>query len=226
MEFFRQEILEWVAISFSRGSSQPRDWNRVSCIAGRFFTIWATRKALFNKQEESLAERMLGGGWVRECLEPLFCLSSHQRRNHQPLVKMEGEMLKVWRETRSGNNTGKKKIHSNGNDFAEATWASPVAKTVKNLLAMQETWIWFLGWEDPLEEGMATHSSNLAWRIPMDRGAQQATVYGGHKELDMTEWLSTFPSTAFWFLKRLFSFTLWIKNISSLCVQCSPDVQG
>ena len=35
----------------------------------------------------------------------------------------------------------KKKIHSNGNDFAEATWASPVAKTVKNLLAMQETWI-------------------------------------------------------------------------------------
>ena len=38
-------ILEWVAISFSRGSSQPRDWTQVSCIAGRFFTIWATREA-------------------------------------------------------------------------------------------------------------------------------------------------------------------------------------
>ena len=38
-------ILEWVAISFSRGSSQPRDWTLVSCIEGRFFTIWATREA-------------------------------------------------------------------------------------------------------------------------------------------------------------------------------------
>ena len=38
-------ILEWVAISFSRGSSWPRDQTRVSCIAGRFFTIWTTRKA-------------------------------------------------------------------------------------------------------------------------------------------------------------------------------------
>ena len=38
-------ILGWVAIPFSRGSSQPRDWTWVSCIAGRFFTIWATREA-------------------------------------------------------------------------------------------------------------------------------------------------------------------------------------
>ena len=37
---------------------------------------------------------------------------------------------------------------------------------VKNLSAMQETWVQFLGWEDPLEEDMATHSSILAWRIP------------------------------------------------------------
>ena len=37
---------------------------------------------------------------------------------------------------------------------------------VKNPLAMQETWVQSLGWEDPLEEGMATHSSILAWRIP------------------------------------------------------------
>ena len=38
-------ILEWVAISFSRGSTWPRDWTRVSCIVGRFFTDWATREA-------------------------------------------------------------------------------------------------------------------------------------------------------------------------------------
>ena len=45
------------------------------------------------------------------------------------------------------------------------------------------------GWEDPLEEGMATHSSILAWRIPMDRGAWQAAVHGV-AESDMTERLS------------------------------------
>ena len=49
--------------------------------------------------------------------------------------------------------------------------ASPVARLVKNLPAIRETWIRFLGWEEPLEEGMAIHSSILAWRISMDRGA-------------------------------------------------------
>ena len=43
---------------------------------------------------------------------------------------------------------------------------------------MQETWVQSVGWEDPLEEGMATHSSILAWRIPMDRRAWWNTVYG------------------------------------------------
>ena len=57
-------------------------------------------------------------------------------------------------------------------------WASLVAQTVKNLPAMQETQVQYLGWEDPLEEGIATHSSILAWRIPMEKGAWQATVHG------------------------------------------------
>ena len=43
---------------------------------------------------------------------------------------------------------------------------------------MGENWVQSPGWEDPLEEGMATHSSILAWRIPMDREAWWATVYG------------------------------------------------
>ena len=46
-----------------------------------------------------------------------------------------------------------------------------LAQLVRNLPATWETWVQSLGWEDPLEEGMATHSSILAWRIPMDRGA-------------------------------------------------------
>ena len=86
-----------------------------------------------------------------------------------------------------------------------------VAQTVKNPPVMQETWVQSLGWEDPLEEGLATHSSILAWRIPMDRGAWQAPVFlpvenprgersvvgyspWSHKDSDMTEQLS-FHST-------------------------------
>ena len=52
---------------------------------------------------------------------------------------------------------------------------------IKNLPEVQEAWVQSLGWEDPLEEGMATHSSILAWRIPMDRGAWRAAVYGSQR---------------------------------------------
>ena len=48
----------------------------------------------------------------------------------------------------------------------------------KNPPAMWETWVQSLGWEDRLEEGKATHSSIVAWRISIDRGAWQATVHG------------------------------------------------
>ena len=58
------------------------------------------------------------------------------------------------------------------------SWASIVAQTVKNPSAMQETWVRSLSWEDPLAEGMATHPSILACRIPIDRGARQTTVHG------------------------------------------------
>ena len=58
---------------------------------------------------------------------------------------------------------------------------SPLVKwplKVKNPPAMQETRVQSLGWEDPLEEDMATHSSILAWRIPMDTEAWRAVVHG------------------------------------------------
>ena len=66
------------------------------------------------------------------------------------------------------------------------SWASLVAQMVKNLPAMGETWARSLGWEDPLEEGMATHASTLAWRIPVDREAWQTTVHGSQSWI----WLS------------------------------------
>ena len=58
------------------------------------------------------------------------------------------------------------------------SWASLVAQMVKNLPAMWETWVRSMGWEDPLEEGTATHSSILAWRIPMERGAWEIISLG------------------------------------------------
>ena len=56
-------------------------------------------------------------------------------------------------------------------EFVQTHWASLVVRMAKNPSAMRETWVWSLSWEDPLEESMTTHSSILAWRIPMDRGA-------------------------------------------------------
>ena len=53
-----------------------------------------------------------------------------------------------------------------------------MAQLVKNLPEMWETWVGSLGWEDPLEEYMATYSNSLVWRIPTDRESQQAIVHG------------------------------------------------
>ena len=72
--------------------------------------------------------------------------------------------------------------------------ASLVAQMVKNLPAMWETWVRSLGREDPLERGMATHSSILAWRIPWteEPGGLQSM---GLKELDTAEWWLTLSQT-------------------------------
>ena len=56
-------------------------------------------------------------------------------------------------------------VCANPKGFFCQLWANLVAQTVKNLLAVQETWFQSLSQEDPLEKGMATHSSILAWRI-------------------------------------------------------------
>ena len=65
--------------------------------------------------------------------------------------------------------------------------ASLVAQRLKCLPAMQETWVRSLGWEDPLEKEMATHSSILAWRIPWTEEPGGLPSPRGRKELDTTE---------------------------------------
>ena len=68
-------------------------------------------------------------------------------------------------------------------------WASLVAQLVKNLPAMQETWVQSPGWEDPLEKEMATHSSILAWKILWQRSLVDGSPWG-HKESGTTERLT------------------------------------
>ena len=69
---------------------------------------------------------------------------------------------------------------------------SLVAQTVKCLPTMWETWVRSLGWEDPLEKEMATHSSTLAWKIPLTEEPRGYNPWG-HKESDTTERLN-FPN--------------------------------
>ena len=77
-----------------------------------------------------------------------------------------------------------------------------VAQAVKNLTVMQETWVRSLGQEDPLEKGMATHSSILAWWSPWTEepgGLQLLIPYGGCKESDMTEATEHTHAASHWF---------------------------
>ena len=68
-----------------------------------------------------------------------------------------------------------------------------MVQMVKNPPAMWETWVQSLDWEDPLEEGMATHSHTLAWRIPWTEEPGRSPW--GRKKSDMTEQLSTAQQT-------------------------------
>ena len=119
-------ILDWVAFLFSRGSSQPRNWTGVSCIAGKFFTNWAMREAI-----------SCIGRWI---LLPL----SHQIQYTQ--IHMSCDVRNLVPDTM---------FLRIMEGLFSVYGASLMAQTVKNLLGMQETQVWSLGWEDPLEEGMA-----------------------------------------------------------------------
>ena len=100
-----------------------------------------------------------------------------------------------------------------------------MAQLVKNLPAMQETWVQSLGWEDPLEKGMATHSSILAWRIPWieEPGGLQST--GSHRVTQLKR-LSTHTchrlrvkchKTALLFgcKQRVLSFPTFLSNLAT-----------
>ena len=93
---------------------------------------------------------------------------------------------------------GSHRVGHNWSDLAAAAAVTgiPTDRLEKNLnsflllkLLMQETWVGSLGWEDPLEKGMGTHSSILAWRIPWTEESGSYSP-GGHKESDRTKRLT------------------------------------
>ena len=82
---FQARVLEWIAISFSRGSSQPRDWTRVSHVVGRRFTVWATREV---KQESWDWGQFLGMVRTDSMLERCLKLTAQRgARTHDPGIK-------------------------------------------------------------------------------------------------------------------------------------------
>jgi len=110
--------------------------------------------------------------------------------------------------------------------------SSLVAQMVKNTPAMGKIWVWSLGWEDPLEEGMATHSSILAWRIPMDRGGlgfmgSQRVRHDWITKHDMVHHLEKIPCALLschplWRNNTQFNSTIfhWGPKASGHCVWC------
>ena len=99
-------------------------------------------------------------------------------------------------------------------------WASLVAQMVKNLPATQETWVQSLGWEDPLEKGMATHSSILAWKIPWTE-ASGGLQSMGLQESVMIEIL-TYTDTLEAFANNWKLTLLWNRTVLQPLPQ-SPD---
>ena len=97
-----------------------------------------------------------------------------------------------------------------------------MAQLVRNPLAMRETWVWSLGWEDPLEKGMPTHSSTLAWRIPYNpwsvkspwaaKGDMERATFTFHPTYGFRRMISTFAS----FLYLLVSLVAPFLMLSSL----------
>ena len=115
-------------------------------------------------------------------------------------------------------------------------WASLGAQTVKNLPAMQETWVWSLGQEDTLEKGMASHSSIVAWKIPWTKEPSGLQPMGSRKcqtcsvqlpslvQLFVTPWTATCQAslsiTKSWSLFKLMSIELVMP--SNHLILCCP----
>ena len=146
---------------------------------------------------------------ISQLLGCLYFLSRHQQVSMNSFL-----VILIYKAVKGGKSRTKHfwftPLHS------LVLWASLVAQTVKNLPAMQESWVWSLGQEDPLEKRMATHSSTLVWRIPWTEEPGRIQSMGsqrvGHNWVTNTY----FQSLYHFFLAQLtwieLSIYYWIKG--------------
>ena len=153
-------ILEWVAIPFSRVSSQTQELN-LGLLHHRQILYQLSYQGSHTSQTED------SESWLKACLlKPDFlCGNSgtNDLQRSRPSLKSHAvsQLPHFWLKQCDSPSTFK------GKEFRPSReLASLIAQLVKNLPAIWETWVQSLDWEDPLEEGMATHSSILPWRIP------------------------------------------------------------
>ena len=184
-------MLEWGAVLFSRRSSQPRDWTRVSCIAHNFYQALALywpfdhSTCILHDLTEYLSQ-----WWSQTSLilyHNLLLLSimgTHEDISFFSLLDCTGSLVAAWGIFSCGlpgSSAGKESACNAGDPSSipglgrssgegigypvQYSWASLVTQLVKNLPAMCEIWVQSMGWNDPLEKGKTTYSSILAWRI-------------------------------------------------------------
>ena len=117
MGFPRQEYWDWVAILFSRGSSWPRGWTQVSCIAGRFFTIWATREDAIGKphgtHKSKIYDRFIYN-WKRN--------SNITLKSHQVTREESKARIKEWKNYKSNLQTVSKTEINTVNSCFKGGW--------------------------------------------------------------------------------------------------------
>ena len=160
--FSQARILKWVAIPFSRGSPRLRNQTCISCFAGGFFTAEPPGKSQ-HSYYCGITRLWNRNGVVKTMGFPSSSAGKESTCN-------AGDPALIPRLGRYA----RERIGY----LLQHSWASLVAQMVKKPPEMQESRVRSLGWEDPLEERMATHSSIHPWRIPVDRGAWWATVHG------------------------------------------------
>ena len=102
---------------------------------------------------------------------------------YPPSIEIEGMQMLNWATDTNGHETDLFQYIKGFIGFLGGS-------VVKNMSAKKKTLVWSLGQEDPLEQGMATHSSILAWRIPWTRGAWRAAVHGVAKSRTWLKWFS------------------------------------
>ena len=121
-------VLEWIAIAFSRGSSQPRDRTLMSRIAGRCFTVWATREALSDSSVHGIFQAI-----VLEWIAISFSRGSSWPRDQTQVSCIVDRCFTIWatREVLEGINSRKREAEEWISEMGDTCWKSLLRNTIK-----------------------------------------------------------------------------------------------